>query len=188
MPHALPMKITLVRVCDNDKSRFGNRKNFVAARARDAIAKSLVERHGGSIVARSEGPGRGSQFEIRLPLARQEEEAAATGPASAAGVKGVPGREPGAARRILVVDDNEDGAEMLSEVLSAKGYRTRVARDAPSALEIAGEFRPEVAFLDIGLPVMDGYELARHLRARGGIRLVAVTGYGQRVRSRWSWV
>jgi CheY-like chemotaxis protein len=81
-----------------------------------------------------------------------------------------------------VVDDNEDGATMLSEALKATGHETRVAHDAAAALHIAQSFRPDIAFLDIGLPVMDGYELARRLRALpelGGIRLIALTGYGQ---------
>ena len=84
--------------------------------------------------------------------------------------------------RILVVDDNEDGAEMLAEALTGKGYDTRVAHDAPTALRVAAEFSPDIAFLDIGLPVMDGYELASHLRkipGLHGLRLIAVTGYGQ---------
>jgi len=84
--------------------------------------------------------------------------------------------------RILVVDDNEDGAEMLAEVLIGKGYDTRVAYDAPEALRVAAEFRPGLALLDLGLPVMDGYELATHLRdlpGLAGIRLIAVSGYGQ---------
>jgi CheY-like chemotaxis protein len=87
-----------------------------------------------------------------------------------------------AALRILVVDDSVDGAEMLAAALSAKGYKTQVAFDAPAALRIAAEFRPAIAFLDIGLPVMDGYELATRLRGLpelNGIKLFAVTGYGQ---------
>jgi CheY-like chemotaxis protein len=87
-----------------------------------------------------------------------------------------------AALRILVVDDSVDGAEMLAAALSAKGYKTQVAFDAPAALRIAAEFRPAIAFLDIGLPVMDGYELAARLRGLPelhGIKLFAVTGYGQ---------
>jgi CheY-like chemotaxis protein len=89
---------------------------------------------------------------------------------------------PGAARRILVVDDNEDGAEMLATMLTGKGYDTRVAHDAPTALQMAAEFAPDVAFLDIGLPMMDGYELAGHLRDIPGladVQLIAMTGYGQ---------
>jgi CheY-like chemotaxis protein len=84
--------------------------------------------------------------------------------------------------RVLIVDDNEDGAEMLAAALSSKGYTTRVAHDAAAALRIAAELLPEVAFLDLGLPVMDGYELAAHLRASpalAGIHLIALTGYGQ---------
>ena len=82
----------------------------------------------------------------------------------------------------MVVDDNEDSALMLSEVLRVKGYQTRTAHDAPAALQVAAEFCPELAFLDIGLPVMDGYELAARLRELPGlqaIRLIALTGYGQ---------
>ncbi|HTV25511.1 MAG TPA: response regulator, partial [Polyangiaceae bacterium] len=84
--------------------------------------------------------------------------------------------------RVLIVDDNEDAAEMLAAALDAKGYNTRVAHDAPTALRVAADFVPDAALLDIGLPVMDGYELAAHLRAipaLAHIHLVAVTGYGQ---------
>ena len=86
------------------------------------------------------------------------------------------------ARRILVVDDNEDAANLLAEVLVAHGHHIRTAADGPSALRVADEFHPEVAVLDIGLPVMDGYELAERMRASpqlSGVRLIAVTGYGQ---------
>jgi CheY-like chemotaxis protein len=86
------------------------------------------------------------------------------------------------ALRILVVDDSVDGAEMLAAALSAKGYETRIAHDAPAALRVAADFRPAIAFLDIGLPVMDGYELAARLRGLpelNGLRLIALTGYGQ---------
>jgi CheY-like chemotaxis protein len=89
-----------------------------------------------------------------------------------------------------VVDDNEDGAMMLAEALQLSGYNTRVAQDGPMALQVSREFKPEVALLDIGLPVMDGYELARRLRKESGshnLTLIAVTGYGQdvdRARSR----
>ena len=84
--------------------------------------------------------------------------------------------------KVLVVDDSVDGAEMLAAALSAKGYDTRVALDAPVALRIAADFRPDVALLDIGLPVMDGYELAARLRELpelNGVKLIALTGYGQ---------
>jgi CheY-like chemotaxis protein len=83
---------------------------------------------------------------------------------------------------VLVVDDNRDGAELLEEVFRALGHTTRLAYDGEGALELAREFRPHIAFLDIGLPLMDGYELARGLRQVPGleaVRLVAVTGFGQ---------
>jgi signal transduction histidine kinase len=140
------------------------------------IVRSLVERHGGSVLAHSDGPGQGSEFIIRLPLkGRADSAARAVVPAAAA----APG---GGAVRILVVDDNEDSAEMLADALIGKGYDTRVAHDAPAALRLAAEFSPHVAFLDLGLPVMDGYELASHLRGLpglAGLRLIAVTGHGQ---------
>jgi CheY-like chemotaxis protein len=84
--------------------------------------------------------------------------------------------------RILVVDDNADAAEMLAAALTVKGYQTRVAHNSPAALLVAETFRPEIAFLDLGLPVMDGYELAMRLRDIPDLRemrLIAVTGYGQ---------
>lgn len=142
------------------------------------IVQSLVERHGGTVTASSEGPDRGSEFVIRLPKWTPRAGEHPLPPPAA------PAAEPpaGVPRRVLVVDDNEDGAEMLSAVLAVRGHDTRVAHDGPEALRIAGGFRPEVAFLDIGLPVMDGYELAARLRdlpELGGIRLIAVTGYGQ---------
>lgn len=89
---------------------------------------------------------------------------------------------PSGAARVLIVDDNEDAAELLSVALTNRGYDTRVAHDAPTALRVAAELAPDVAILDIGLPVMDGYELATHLRklpGLAGLRLVAVTGYGR---------
>jgi CheY-like chemotaxis protein len=81
---------------------------------------------------------------------------------------------------VLVVDDNPDAAGLLADVLRAHGYVAAIALDGPGALHLAGSFRPEIALLDIGLPVMDGYELARRLREQiGPLRLIAVTGYGQ---------
>jgi PAS domain S-box-containing protein len=144
------------------------------------IVRNLVERHGGSVSAHSEGVGRGSEFIVRLPKARQTraEASADAGPAATSAARRCGPGTP----RILVVDDNEDAAEMLAEALEQKGYPTRVAHDAPTALRLAAEFSPEIAFLDLGLPVMDGYELAAHLRALpalAGLRLIALTGYGQ---------
>lgn len=144
-----------------------------------AIVRNLVERHGGTVEARSDGPGRGSEFTVRLPKATWAEQSESI--PRGLELQRTSGPKAGAPR-VLIVDDNEDGAEMLSIILSQKGYDTRVAHDAPSALEIAEAFGPGTAFIDIGLPVMDGYELAERLRAMpglSGIRLIALTGYGQ---------
>jgi CheY-like chemotaxis protein len=136
------------------------------------IVRSLVTMHGGSVVAESEGLGKGSRFTIRLPVLRIRARATAV----ASPLKRVELRR----ERVLVVDDNVDAADMLSAALEALGYRTAVANDAPEALRIAGEMNPEIALLDIGLPVMDGYELAQRMRAQQpGIDLFAITGYGQ---------
>jgi CheY-like chemotaxis protein len=144
------------------------------------IVRNLVEQHGGSVSAHSEGQGAGTEFVVRLPKATVE---------ALPGEHHVRDTEPrdGAAAaaagpRVLVVDDNVDAAEMLAAALTAKGYRTRVAHDGPAALLTAANFRPAIAFLDLGLPVMDGYELAARLRELPdlcSIRLIAVTGYGQ---------
>jgi signal transduction histidine kinase/ActR/RegA family two-component response regulator len=143
-----------------------------------SIVKSLVELHGGVVEAKSPGPGEGSEFSFRLPLAlgapqETADDALAAVPHSA-----------GRPRRVLVVDDNRDAADTLAQALSASGHEVRVAYDGPSALAVFAEFRPGLAFLDIGLPVMDGYELARRLRDDDpgcALTLVAVTGYGQEV-------
>ena len=142
------------------------------------IARNLVERHGGSISAHSDGPGRGSEFTVRVPrtvvhspLEPQDASVRYPNETVAAG-----------ASRVLIVDDNEDAAEMLALVLGAKGHHIRVAHDGVEALRACEAFQPDAAFLDLGLPVMDGYELATRLRELPGlenIRLIAVTGYGQ---------
>jgi signal transduction histidine kinase/CheY-like chemotaxis protein len=139
-----------------------------------AIVRSLVHMHGGGVRAISEGIGHGSEFIVELPLAA----AVAAAGAVSSGSPG-PDLPRGDGEQVLIVDDNEDAARLLSEGLTALGYRVRMATDGPRALQIADEFPPAIGVLDIGLPVMDGYELARRLRARSGIRLVAVTGYGQ---------
>jgi PAS domain S-box-containing protein len=142
-----------------------------------SIVRMLVTMHGGEVTATSEGAGKGSEFKVTLPLDRT---------AGAALVAerpdlGAPAARPRRGRRVLVVDDNRDAAELLAELLDMEGYETKVAFDGPTALRVATEFQPELAFLDIGLPVMDGYDLARRLRAmsQGPLVLVAVTGYGQ---------
>ena len=152
------------------------------------IGLTLVERltalHGGSVDVESPGQNQGSEFIVRLPLAPP--------PADAK-----PDREsapaPGAARvarRVLVVDDNRDATETMAMLLGIWGHDTRSAHDGPSALGIAQEFQPEVILLDIGLPGMDGFEVARRVHSLPGLRntvLIAMTGYGQeedRARSR----
>jgi PAS domain S-box-containing protein len=144
------------------------------------IVRNLIERHGGTVAALSDGPGTGSEFIVRLPKAADGGLPLARGQVHAARADAI--RIDHDSPKILVVDDNEDAAEMLAAALGAKGYPTRVAHDAPAGLRIAAEFRPTIAFLDIGLPVMDGYELAARLREMpglAGIRLIALTGYGQ---------
>jgi PAS domain S-box-containing protein len=146
------------------------------------IVRSLAELHGGSVSVRSDGVGAGSEFIVRLPAIRAE-------PASTVQLEPVesdhrPRSVPTARARVLVVDDNEDAARLLGDVLTRKGYHTRVALDAPAALEAAMEIRPDIAILDIGLPVMDGYDLATALRRLPGmadLQLIAVTGYGQEI-------
>ena len=139
-----------------------------------ALVKGLVALHGGTVEARSKGPGQGSQFLIRLPRAHAP---APDGPAQ--------GRAEGTTatgRRVLVVDDNFDSADMLKTLLELHGHEVRVANDGPSALAMLEEFAPHIGLFDIGLPGMSGYELARRVRARIGeqrMYLVAVTGWGQ---------
>lgn len=138
------------------------------------IVQSLVRSFGGSVSAESPGEGRGSAFVVRLPLL---DAAAAERPSPA------PGPAPSArGLRILVVDDNVDALELLSEALTLLGHEVHAAADARTALTLAARARPELALLDIGLPEMDGYELGRRLRASPGLerlQLVALTGYGQ---------
>jgi PAS domain S-box-containing protein len=138
------------------------------------LARRLTEMHGGTLEASSAGLGTGSEFVVRLPiLAGQPRAAGHTRPVVV---------YEAVRRRILVVDDNADAAETLALALGMAGHDVRSAADAPSALEVASGFRPEVVILDIGLPGMDGYELARRLRVEekgDTIVLVALTGYGQ---------
>jgi signal transduction histidine kinase len=141
------------------------------------IVSTLVQLHGGVVTADSAGRGAGSTFTVELPLS----EAAGRPADQAAPSPPTPRRLPGTVR-VLVVDDNQDSAEMLAEALELLGCQTLVAHDGVETIRVASDFQPQVALLDIGLPVMDGYELADRLRrAPGGehLRLVAVTGYGQ---------
>jgi signal transduction histidine kinase/ActR/RegA family two-component response regulator len=136
------------------------------------LVRRLVELHGGSVSARSPGPGRGSTFTVALPTTAE-----APAPAPVA-------RPAHSSRghRILVVDDNADSAELMSELLSQAGHQVIAAHDGFAALRALDGFDPEVAFLDVGLPVMDGYELAGRIAQRLGDRapaFVSITGYGQ---------
>jgi CheY-like chemotaxis protein len=139
-----------------------------------ALVKRLVEMHHGNVFAESPGAGRGSTFTVRLPIAVSSSALAKPhGPAFE--------RTLFRGRRILIVDGNVDGATTLSEMLALSGHEVRTAFCGWEALAIAGEFAPDVIFLDIGLPDMTGYEVARLLRAKpahGKVLLVAVTGWG----------
>jgi CheY-like chemotaxis protein/anti-sigma regulatory factor (Ser/Thr protein kinase) len=137
------------------------------------IVKKVVELHGGSVSARSEGPNRGSEFVVRLP--------AAEGPSVAESVPATPtARKQGS--RILVVDDNKDLARALARLLTLLGHEVEVAHDGPEGIEAARTSRPEVILLDIGLPNLDGYFVARALRHEVGLTdalIIAISGYGQ---------
>jgi PAS domain S-box-containing protein len=137
-----------------------------------ALVKGLVELHGGTVEARSEGTGRGAEFVVRLPLAQSEAQTVLE--------RGETGGARG--RTVLVIEDNLDAGETLAEILELQGHHVRVARDGRSGLKLAHELHPEVVLCDIGLPDIDGYEVARELRcdeALRATRLVALSGYAQ---------
>jgi signal transduction histidine kinase len=148
-----------------------------------AIVRSLVDLHGGTVSARSDGPGQGSEFIVELPLASAFEPLAFASSGKATTPIPLPSAQRGNGKRILIVDDNEDAAESIADLLRDLGNEIETAYDGPAALRIAKVFKPEVCLVDIGLPAMDGYELARRLRESQdlatGARLIAVTGYGQ---------
>jgi len=135
------------------------------------VVKRLVEMHGGAVAVRSGGEGLGSTFSIHLPRVER--------PSAPMKDIAVPSVEP---RRVLVVDDNEDAAEMLAALLRMEGHSVRAVYSGREALERVEAFAPHVALLDIGLPEMNGYELASRLRGithLSQLKLVALTGYGQ---------
>jgi signal transduction histidine kinase/CheY-like chemotaxis protein len=137
------------------------------------LVKTLVESHGGTVEVRSDGPGRGAEFTVRLPLRPVAQAAAETTAAAPA---------PPPARRILIVDDNHDSAESLAMMLALTGHETRTAHDGLAAVEAADAFRPDLMLLDIGLPKLDGYDVCRRIRDQEwgkDVVVVAVTGWGQ---------
>jgi CheY-like chemotaxis protein/two-component sensor histidine kinase len=154
---------------DTDRSRGGLGVGL-------ALVENLVALHGGTVHAHSDGIGRGSRFVVELPtIARNS---ASSTPNSDEVLRRRIQMTP---QNVLVVDDNEDAGLLLAEMLRTMGHEVRVAVDGPRALDAMKHFTPHVAILDLGLPVMDGYELASELRKRLGssVRLMALTGYGQ---------
>jgi signal transduction histidine kinase/ActR/RegA family two-component response regulator len=144
------------------------------------LVRSLVAMHGGRVEARSDGPGHGSEFIVHFPLLRTAERPVATFRKPAPVVPAT--IDPGAGLHVLVVEDNHDGRESLRDLLEIWGYEVSLAEDGPQGIEKALSLRPEVALVDIGLPGLDGNEVARRVRAVLGneqISLIAMTGYGQ---------
>jgi CheY-like chemotaxis protein/two-component sensor histidine kinase len=136
-----------------------------------ALVRRLALLHGGTLTAESEGSGRGSCFTLRLPRAEAPARALERAPEGGAARK----------RRMLIVDDEPDARESLGALLRLEGHEVLAAGDGAAGLQVLAEARPEVALVDIGLPGMDGYEVARRARALdASLRLIAVTGYGQR--------
>lgn len=138
-----------------------------------AVTRRLVEMHGGTVAAHSEGVGHGSEFTLRLPLCDAVPPEDSTIPIRA--------ERPATSLRILVVDDNRDTADTEALLLRAHGHQVEVAHDGPTALELAHQFRPHVFLLDLGLPGLNGYEVAVRLRKEGFANepLIAISGYGQ---------
>ncbi len=136
------------------------------------LVRSLVTMHGGTVEARSEGPGRGSEFLVALPVIEVR----------IAGAREAPAQKYFPQRRILIVDDNVDAADTLGDLLVILGATVEVVHDGPAALDALDAFKPDAVLLDIGMPEMDGYEVARRIRALPAHRhilLVALTGWGQ---------
>jgi two-component system, sensor histidine kinase len=139
-----------------------------------ALVKTIVELHGGTVSARSEGAGLGSKFTVQVPRIR---EAAGV---ETAGQPRAGDRIP--SRRILIIEDNQDGREMLRALLTIAGHEVHASADGPSGVAAAAQVAPDLVLIDIALPGMEGYEVARRIRASNGgksMRLVAISGFGQ---------
>ncbi len=139
-----------------------------------ALVRGLVDMHGGSIAAKSDGPGRGSEFTVRLPVCRTPET-----PEEVIETEAAPS---GDRLRILVVDDNKAAAKMMSLTLTLQGHEVSSAHDGEEAVRSAGTFGPDAILLDIGLPKLNGYEACRRIREQPGgdrILMIALTGWGQ---------
>jgi PAS domain S-box-containing protein len=139
------------------------------------LVRRLVTLHGGEVEAHSDGPGRGSELIVRLPLAVPDEEPDLVARLAESAM-------PDGSRRVLVIEDNRDSADAMAMLLELWGHEVRISLDGKSALDMARELRPEIVLLDIGMPGMNGYEVARQFRETAGLedaKLVAVTGYGQ---------
>ena len=166
LPHAFDLFVQETRSLDRSQGGLGIGLTMV---------RTLVKMHGGTVKAFSDGPGHGSEFVVRLPLAVPP----ATPEAREAPVSAKIGT--GSALRVLVVDDNTDAAQALQHLLKLLGHDVMMAHDGPGALAVAAQLRPDLVLLDIGLPGMDGYAVAERLRAAGHEKasLVALTGYAQ---------
>ena len=140
-----------------------------------ALVQRLVTLHGGTVTASSPGPRRGSSFEIKIPLDTDDTSA----PALAVEVVAAPAEQT--SRRVVVIDDNEDLRDLVAELLTSVGHQVTTAADGESGLALVRAQHPDVAFIDIGLPDLDGHQIARILRAEldRPMRLIAMTGYGQ---------
>ena len=148
------------------------------------LVKRLVEMHGGEVSAQSDGPGMGSRFTVRLPALPESVtvDDVAT-PVSA------PANEARVSRRVLVVDDNTDNAELLQILLEEEGHKTYMAHDGVEGLAAAERLRPDVVLMDLGLPRIDGFDACRRIREQPwgkGILMIAITGWGQDVDRRKS--